>query len=135
MGGVIFGWSRTSGRRTSGTSRPSPGAQVLAVFAFISWGKSHFKKCLGKRLEVPDIRGLLIYGMFSPPPKFFPHPLYRSLTRGMEVEQGQGSRSFRSKVQRFKHDNQRLKHCVVLEICGSGILALRCPNGEIAQSQ
>ena len=52
------------GRRTSGTSRPSLGAQVLVVFSFIPWGKSHFKKCLGKRLEVPDIllpdiRGLL----------------------------------------------------------------------------
>ena len=31
-----------SGRRTSGTSRPSLGAQVLAVFSFISWGKSQF---------------------------------------------------------------------------------------------
>ena len=56
-----------SGRRTSGSSRPGLGVQVLAVFSFISWGKSQFKKCLGKRLEVPDIllpdiRGLLILG-------------------------------------------------------------------------
>ena len=54
-----------SGRRTSGSSKPSLGVQVLAVFSFISWGKSQFKKCLGKRLEVPDIllpdiRGLLM---------------------------------------------------------------------------
>ena len=53
-----------SARRTSGTSRPSLGAQVLAVFSFISKGKSQFKKCLGKRLDfpdilLPDIRGLL----------------------------------------------------------------------------
>ena len=33
-----------SGRRTSGTSRPSLGAQVHAVFSFISYGKSQFKK-------------------------------------------------------------------------------------------
>ena len=54
-----------SGRRTSWSSRPSLGVQVLAVFSFISLGKSQFKKCLGERLEVPDIllpdiRGLLI---------------------------------------------------------------------------
>ena len=30
----IAGWSRMSGRRTSGTSRPSLGVQVLAVIAF-----------------------------------------------------------------------------------------------------
>ena len=53
-----------AGRRTSGSSRPSLGVRVLAVFSFISWGKSQFKQCLGKRLEVPDvllpgIRGLL----------------------------------------------------------------------------
>ena len=35
-------------------SRPSLGAQVLAVFSFISSGKSHFKKLSGKTLEVPD---------------------------------------------------------------------------------
>ena len=34
--GLKFGWSQMSGRRTSGTSRPSLGAQVLAVFSFIS---------------------------------------------------------------------------------------------------
>ena len=51
----LFGESRMSGKRTSGTSSPSLGAQVLAVFAFISWGRSELKKCLGKRLEVPDI--------------------------------------------------------------------------------
>ena len=39
----------------SGTSRPSLGAQVLAVFSFVSKEKSQFRKCLGKRLEVPDI--------------------------------------------------------------------------------
>ena len=44
-----------SGRRTSGTSRPSLGAQVLAVFSSFPSGKGQFKKCLGKRLEVPDI--------------------------------------------------------------------------------
>ena len=54
-----------SGRRTSGSSGPSPGVQVLAVFSFVSLGNSQFKKkCLGKCLEVPDIllpdiRGLL----------------------------------------------------------------------------
>ena len=62
----IFGWSRTSGRRTSGSSRPSVGVQVLAVFSFISYGKSQFEKFLAKHLEVPDIllpdiRGLLRY--------------------------------------------------------------------------
>ena len=31
-----IGWSRMSGRRTSGSSRPSLGVQVLAVFSFIS---------------------------------------------------------------------------------------------------
>ena len=55
-----------SGRRTSGSSRPSLGVQVLVVFSFISQGKSQFKRCLGKCLEVPDIllpdiRGLLIF--------------------------------------------------------------------------
>ena len=44
-------WSRMSGRRTSGSSRPSLGVQVLAVFSFISWGKSQFTKCLGKRMS------------------------------------------------------------------------------------
>ena len=44
-----------SGRRTSGSSRPSLGVQVLAVFSFISWGKPQFKKSLGKHLEVPDV--------------------------------------------------------------------------------
>ena len=53
-----------SGRRTSGGSIPSLGVQVLADFSFISLGKSQFKRCLEKRLEVPDIllpdiRGLL----------------------------------------------------------------------------
>ena len=51
-----------SGSRTSGSSRPSLGVQVIAVFSFISQGKSQFNQCLGKRLEVPDIRGLLIRG-------------------------------------------------------------------------
>ena len=50
-----MGWSRMSGRKASGTSRPSLGAQVLAVFSFISYGESQFKKCLGKGLAVPDI--------------------------------------------------------------------------------
>ena len=27
----------------------------VAVFSFIFWGKSQFKKCLGKHMEVPDI--------------------------------------------------------------------------------
>ena len=49
---VIFSFA--CHRRSSGTSRPSLGAQVLAVFSFISKGKSQFEKCLGKRLEVPD---------------------------------------------------------------------------------
>ena len=35
-------------------SRPSLGAQILALFPFNSSGKSQFKICLGKRLEVPD---------------------------------------------------------------------------------
>ena len=53
-----------SGRRTSGSSRPSLGVQVLAVFSFFSLGNSQFEKCLGEHLEVPDIllpdiRGLL----------------------------------------------------------------------------
>ena len=53
-----------SGRRTSGSSGPSLGIQVLADFSFISSGKSQFKTCQRKRLEVPDIllpdtRGLL----------------------------------------------------------------------------
>ena len=66
-GGGVF-WvrrPRMSGRRTSGSSRSSLGVQVLAVFSFIFQGKSQIKKCLGERLEVPDIRladvrGLLI---------------------------------------------------------------------------
>ena len=44
-----------SGRRTSGTSRPSLGVQVLAVFSFLL-RKSQFDKCLGEHVEVPDIR-------------------------------------------------------------------------------
>ena len=36
VAGRDFGWSRMSGRRTSGSSRPSLGVQVLAVFSFIS---------------------------------------------------------------------------------------------------
>ena len=64
---IIDGWLQMSGRRMSGNSRPSLGAQVFAVFSFIAKGKSLFKKCLGKRLEVPDIllpdiHGLLIQG-------------------------------------------------------------------------
>ena len=38
-----LGWSRMSERRTSGSSRPSLRVQVLAVFSFISLGKSQFK--------------------------------------------------------------------------------------------
>ena len=34
--GLTIGWSRMSGRRTSGTSRPSLGVQVLALFSFVS---------------------------------------------------------------------------------------------------
>ena len=45
-----------SGKRMSGTSRPSLGAQVLALFSFFFEGKSQVKECLGKRLEVPDVR-------------------------------------------------------------------------------
>ena len=65
-----LGWSQMSGRRTSGSSRPGLGVQVLAVFSFISQGKLQFKKCLGKRLEVPDIllpdiRGLLTIAPFA----------------------------------------------------------------------
>ena len=53
-----------SGRRTSGSSRPSLGVQVLIFLSFIFQGKSQFEKCLGEHLEVPDIlladiRGLL----------------------------------------------------------------------------
>ena len=33
---TLLGWSRMSGRRTSGSSRPSLGVQVLAVSSFIS---------------------------------------------------------------------------------------------------
>ena len=67
---IPFGWSRMSGRRTSGTSRLSLGGQVLAVFFFIFEGKSQFKKCLGKRLEVPDILLLDICGLLTlDPPK------------------------------------------------------------------
>ena len=33
---VLIWWSRMSGRKTSGKSRPSLGAQVLAVFSFVS---------------------------------------------------------------------------------------------------
>ena len=44
-----------SGRRTSGSSRPSLGVQVLAVFSFISYGKSQFEKCPGEHLELPDV--------------------------------------------------------------------------------
>ena len=59
-----FGWSRMSGRRTSGSSRASLGGQVLAAFSFISLGKFTVQKYLGERVEVPDIllpdiRGLL----------------------------------------------------------------------------
>ena len=39
LGGLLllkFGWPRMSGRRTSGSSRPSLGVQVLAAFFFIS---------------------------------------------------------------------------------------------------
>ena len=46
---ATVGWSRMSGRRTCGSSRPSLGVQVLAVFSYISQGKSQFKKCLGTR--------------------------------------------------------------------------------------
>ena len=59
-----------SGRRTSGTSRPSLGVQVLALFSLISWRKLQFEDCLGKRLEVPDI--LL--------PDIRDHPMIKSRT-------------------------------------------------------
>ena len=54
----------------SGKSRPSLGVQVLAFLFFISQGKSQFKQCLGKRLEVPDIllpdiRDLLIVAFWG----------------------------------------------------------------------
>ena len=54
-----------SGRRTSGTSKPSLGVQVLAVFFFSFSRENRSSK---KRLEVPDIllpnvRGLLILGV------------------------------------------------------------------------
>ena len=54
-----------SGRRTSGSSKPSLGVQVLAVFSFIFQGKSQFKKCLGEHLEVPDIRLADIRGLLT----------------------------------------------------------------------
>ena len=43
-----------SGRSTSGTSGPSLGDQVLALFSFIS-SEIAVQKHLGKRVEVPDI--------------------------------------------------------------------------------
>ena len=54
-----------SGRRTSGTSRPSLEFRFLPSFPSFSMAKSQLKNCQGKRLEVPDIllpdiRGLLI---------------------------------------------------------------------------
>ena len=55
-----------SGRRTSGSSRPSLGVQVLAVFSFVSRGKSQFEKCLGEHLELPDILLPDIRGLLSP---------------------------------------------------------------------
>ena len=36
-------------------SKPSLEAPVLAVVPFVFQGKSEFQKCLGKRLEVPDV--------------------------------------------------------------------------------
>ena len=38
-----------------GVPGPSLGVQVLAVFSFISQGKSQFEECLEEHLEVPDI--------------------------------------------------------------------------------
>ena len=61
-----IGRSRMSGRRTSGSSRPSLGVQVLAVFSFISWGKSQFEIFLGEHLEVPDILLPDIRGILNP---------------------------------------------------------------------
>ena len=46
-----------SGRRASGSSRPSLGVQVLLSFPF--------KKCLGEHLEVPDIRLADIRGLLN----------------------------------------------------------------------
>ena len=48
----------------SGSSRPSLGVQVLAAFSFISLRKSQFKKCLGNRLEVPDILLPDVHGLW-----------------------------------------------------------------------
>ena len=59
-------WDFQTKSGSSGSSRLFLGVQVLPVFSFISWGKSQFKKCLAKHLEVPDIllpdiRGRLIF--------------------------------------------------------------------------
>ena len=54
-----------SGRRPSGSSRPSPGGQVFAVFSFISWENSQFNQCVGERLEVPDILLPDIHGLLN----------------------------------------------------------------------
>ena len=53
---VFVGWSQVSGRRTSGSSRPSLRVQVLAVFFLHFLGKIAVQKISGKKhLEVPDI--------------------------------------------------------------------------------
>ena len=61
---VDRGWSLKSGRKMSGTSRPSLGHEVCALFSFISLGllsfprpkgKPQFKKNLGIHLKVPEI--------------------------------------------------------------------------------
>ena len=41
------------------------GSQVLALISLISWGKSRFKNCRGKCLEVPDILLPDIHGQLS----------------------------------------------------------------------
>ena len=41
---TLAAWSPVSGRRMSGTSRPSAGPQVLALFSFTSWAKALFKQ-------------------------------------------------------------------------------------------
>ena len=57
-----------SGRRTPGTSRPSLGAQVLAVFSFIKEGKSAINLSnLGKFCQIwPQVIYLCQAGRRSP---------------------------------------------------------------------
>ena len=44
-----------SGRMMSGTSVPSLGHDIFALFSFISQANSHSKRSLGTRLEVREI--------------------------------------------------------------------------------